>query len=230
MYLPLQIHLLRFLFQFYFLVKIQCLKKIQLLKKTIQSLPMFPLYTMIFHASMLGYLLILFCNALLHFPSFLSSFLLVNSKSACKTLPPLCPVSLSFASLSNRVRHFLHWQPFNHVWLSATPWTVAHQSSLPMGILQASILEWAAISFSGGSSQSRGWTQGSFTAGRLFIIWASREASNRVITSSYALSLFLWTHLSQSIITDFPFLYLSSYPTTSPKARTLPILAHTLGT
>ena len=30
----------------------------------------------------------------------------------------------------------------------ATPWTVAHQAPPPIGILQASILEWVAISFS----------------------------------------------------------------------------------
>ena len=34
-----------------------------------------------------------------------------------------------------------------------TPWTVAHQTSLSMGILQARILEWVAIPFSRGSSQ-----------------------------------------------------------------------------
>ena len=43
------------------------------------------------------------------------------------------------------------------------------------GILQARILEWVAISFSRGSSWHRDWTQVSYTAGRLFIIWASRE-------------------------------------------------------
>ena len=37
----------------------------------------------------------------------------------------------------------------------ATPWTVAHQAPLFLGILQARILEWVAISFSRGSSQPR---------------------------------------------------------------------------
>ena len=36
--------------------------------------------------------------------------------------------------------------------LTVTPWTVACQASLSMGILQARILEWVAISFSRGSS------------------------------------------------------------------------------
>ena len=43
------------------------------------------------------------------------------------------------------------------------------------GIFQA-ILEWVAISFSRGSSQLRNRTWVSHTAGRLFTIWATREA------------------------------------------------------
>ena len=44
------------------------------------------------------------------------------------------------------------------------------------GILQAGILEWFAISFSRGSSWPRNWTWVSNTAGRLFTLWATREA------------------------------------------------------
>ena len=44
------------------------------------------------------------------------------------------------------------------------------------GILQARTLEWAAFPFSGGSSQPRGRTQVSRTAGRFFTSWATREA------------------------------------------------------
>ena len=44
------------------------------------------------------------------------------------------------------------------------------------GIFQARILEGVAISFSRGSSQPKNWTQVSFTAGRVFTIWATREA------------------------------------------------------
>ena len=43
------------------------------------------------------------------------------------------------------------------------------------GIFQARILEWVAISFSRGSSWPRDWTQVSCIAGRLFIVWATRE-------------------------------------------------------
>ena len=41
------------------------------------------------------------------------------------------------------------------VWFFATPWTVACQASLSMGILQAGILEWVALPSSRGSSQPR---------------------------------------------------------------------------
>ena len=44
------------------------------------------------------------------------------------------------------------------------------------GILQARVLEWAAISFSRGSSQPRDWSQVSCIVGRFFTIWASRGA------------------------------------------------------
>ena len=53
-------------------------------------------------------------------------------------------------------------------------------SSLPgsavHGIFQARILEWAAISFSRRSSQTRDRTRVSCTADRRFTIWATREA------------------------------------------------------
>ena len=42
---------------------------------------------------------------------------------------------------------------------SATPWTVARQAPLSMGILQASILEWVAVASSRRSSQHRDQTQ-----------------------------------------------------------------------
>ena len=43
------------------------------------------------------------------------------------------------------------------------------------GILQARILEWVAISFSGGSSWPRDQTHVSRIAGRFFTIWATKE-------------------------------------------------------
>ena len=41
---------------------------------------------------------------------------------------------------------------FSRIWLSATPWTVAHQAPLSMGILQVRILELVAMPSSRGSS------------------------------------------------------------------------------
>ena len=59
---------------------------------------------------------------------------------------------------------------FSPVQLFATPWTVALQSSLSMGILQARILEWVAMPSSRGSSQPRGGTQVSQIAGGFFTV------------------------------------------------------------
>ena len=58
----------------------------------------------------------------------------------------------------------------SHVGLFGTPWTVAHQAPLSMGILQARILEWVAISYSRGSSQPRDQTQVSHIAGGFFTV------------------------------------------------------------
>ena len=44
-------------------------------------------------------------------------------------------------------------QSLSHVQFFATPWTVAHQAPLSMGILQTRILEWVATPSSRGSSQ-----------------------------------------------------------------------------
>ena len=52
----------------------------------------------------------------------------------------------------------------------------ACQAPLSMGILQARILEWVAMSSSRGSSQSSNWTQVFLIAGKFFTIWTTREA------------------------------------------------------
>ena len=46
-------------------------------------------------------------------------------------------------------------------------------------ILQAVILEWIATPFSRGSSEPRERTQVSYITGRLFTIWATREAQHQ---------------------------------------------------
>ena len=63
----------------------------------------------------------------------------------------------------------------SHVQLFATPWTVAHQAPLSMGILQARILEWVAMPSSRGSSQPRDQTHVSCIAGGFFTISGTRE-------------------------------------------------------
>ena len=67
-------------------------------------------------------------------------------------------------------------QLLSYVQLFVTPWTIAHQVSLAMEILQARILEWVAMPSSRGSSQPRDWTQVSFITGGFFIVWATRES------------------------------------------------------
>ena len=68
-------------------------------------------------------------------------------------------------------------QLLSHLWLFMTPWIIACQAPLSMGILLARVLEWVAMpSSSRGSSQPRDWTQVSHIAGRFFPVWATREA------------------------------------------------------
>ena len=55
------------------------------------------------------------------------------------------------------------------------------------GTLQASILEWVAISFSRGFSQPRDWTWVFCIAGRLFTIWATRKAKNNGVHCHFLL-------------------------------------------
>ena len=64
-----------------------------------------------------------------------------------------------------------------------------------LGIFQARILEWVAISFSRRSSQPRDWTQVSCTVGRCFTIWATSEVQ---ISMQISLSL-LPTYLPCSL-------------------------------
>ena len=59
---------------------------------------------------------------------------------------------------------------------SVTPWTVAHQAPLYMGILQARTLEWVALPFSRGSSWPRDRNHVSCTGKQILYHWATREA------------------------------------------------------
>ena len=97
----------------------------------------------------------------------------------------------------------------SHVWMWEVKWSEVTQScptlcdpvdcSLPSssvhGILQAKILEWVAISFSRGSSRPRDWTRVSCIGGRLFNLWATREAhSPWVSTGLFSASVFVNIH------------------------------------
>ena len=79
----------------------------------------------------------------------------------------------------------------------ATPWTLAHQAPLSVGILQARLLEWVAIPFSRGSSWPRDWTCFSCSAGRFFTIWTTGEAPYHLILEILENKIFYlhWTLL-----------------------------------
>ena len=72
--------------------------------------------------------------------------------------------------------HLMCW--FCHWIVSDTcdPMYCRLPNSSVYGILQASILEWVAISFSRQSSLPRDWTLVSWIAGRFFTHWATWEA------------------------------------------------------
>ena len=70
-----------------------------------------------------------------------------------------------------------------------TPWTVAQPGSSVHGISQARILEWVAISFSGGYSWPRNWTAFSCTGRRVLYPWATREASTSNTSTEAAAGL-----------------------------------------
>ena len=55
----------------------------------------------------------------------------------------------------------------SHVWIFATPWTVAHKAPLSM----SRIREWIAISFSRGSSWPRDWNCFCYLAGGFFFFF-----------------------------------------------------------
>ena len=99
-----------------------------------------------------------------------------------------CICSFSFLCLSNtphacackRARAHTHtpmkWKVSQSCPTICNPMDCSLTGSFVHGIFQTRILEWIAISFSRGSSRPRDWTQVSCTAGRLFTVWAPREA------------------------------------------------------
>ena len=65
-------------------------------------------------------------------------------------------------------------------------WTIAHQASLSLGILQARILEWLAMPSSRGSSQPRDWTEVSGIAG-VFFTFSHQASPDEWMNSSFLL-------------------------------------------
>ena len=107
---------------------------------------------------------------------------------------------------------------FSHVWLLATPWTVAHQVPLSMGIFQARILEWVAISSSKGSSQpqdqthvltSRALVGGFFTTSAT---WEAHTEDPPIQFNSIQFNFYANTNSSVSDSADWRAQRNSSYP------------------
>ena len=68
-------------------------------------------------------------------------------------------------------------QSLSHVWLFMTPWIIAHQAPLSMGILKARILEWIAYPFSPGNLPNPEIKPASPALQvDVFTSWATREA------------------------------------------------------
>ena len=61
------------------------------------------------------------------------------------------------------------WKLLSLVRLFATPWSIQFME------LSRPELEWVALAFSRGSSQSRDWTQVSYIEGKFFTIWAMKS-------------------------------------------------------
>ena len=90
---------------------------------------------------------------------------------------------------------------FSHVWFFVTLCTVAHQASLSMGILWARILEWVAISYSRGSSQSKDWTHVSCIGRRILYHCATWEdLCINISLSHFAIHLKLTWYYKSAIL------------------------------
>ena len=112
-------------------------------------------------------------------------------------------------------------QSSSYVQPIVTPWTVARQAHLSMGILQARILEWVAMPSSRGSSQLRDQTHVCHVAGGFFTIIATREVqeycSGQPVPSPANLSI-------PEIKSQSPVLQVNSLPAELPGKPLLPLL------
>ena len=93
------------------------------------------------------------------------------------------------------------------------------------GTVQTRILEWVAIPFSKGSSQSRDRTQVSFIAGGFFTSWATREALNLRVPLPKNKSMHCCWFFSHPVISDSLQLHGPQHsrpPCSSPSPRVYP--------
>ena len=93
-------------------------------------------------------------------------------------------------------------QLLSRVQLFAIQWTVAHQVLLSLGILQARILEWAAMPSPRGSSQPRVQTRVSHIAGGWILYHLSHQGSPILQCFTFFLRSFSWRtpYLSKYLI------------------------------
>ena len=96
--------------------------------------------------------------------------------------PPVGRCKTGYIALSN-LSQSEHWAcvlscySVAKLCLFVTPWTVALQALLFVGILLLRILEWVVMPSSRRSSQARDQTRVSLIAGGFFTIWATRKTS-----------------------------------------------------
>ena len=112
------------------------------------------------------------------FPGCVKHLWFPTSRHAITSLPGLCNL---FESVSSPV-------------VSDSLWLHGATRLLCPGIPQAGTLEWVAMSFSRGSSQPRDQTWVSCIAGRIFTIWACREAQNLFEAAAFYRLLLQWNH------------------------------------
>ena len=108
-----------------------------------------------------------------------SGFLIFPSLNAVSfhCLKPWFKNSGTFFELYTTERRFgMKWSEVAQCPALCNPMDCSLPGSSVHGTLQARVLEWAAISFSRGSSRPRDWTRVSRIVGRCSIIWGNREA------------------------------------------------------
>ena len=121
-------------------------------------------------------------------PAPFGAFLMVHYKSHC-----LVPVGEADGT-TNKCRHLCAVRLVAQSCLTlCDPMNCSPSGSSVHGILQARILEWVAMPFSRGSSQSRDWTQFSCIAGRFFTIWVTREETGFKKKNAFVLIYFYFS-------------------------------------